>query len=111
MDLTRDCLTGELLEPNVDGRLDQWHATELHIPAGKDLAGDGACRSNHEIRTDTKDRVIGRLQEGVQALRAAIGTLPSHICPAALARCPIGLGRYILRRKATNDQVGDPCGD
>ena len=111
MHFASDRLASELLKSEVNGRFDQWHATELHIAAGEDLAGDGARCANHEIGANTKDGVIGRLKEGVQALRAAIGAIPGHVCPAALTRCAIGLGCHILCREAANDQIGDPCRD
>ena len=49
MHLTVDRLAGKLLEAEVNGCFDQRHAAELHIAAGKDLAGDWACCANHEI--------------------------------------------------------------
>ena len=42
-------LSCELLEAEVNGRIDQRHATELHVTAGEDLASDRACRTDDQI--------------------------------------------------------------
>ena len=111
MHFASDRLAGELLESEVNRCFNQWHATELHIAAGEDLASDRARGTDHKIGADTENGVIGRLKEGVQSLRSAIGAVPGDICSAALARSAIGLGCNILRCEAANDQIGDPCRD
>ena len=111
MDLACDRLYGELLQPEVDGRFDEWHPTKLHVATGEDLASDRARGTNHEIGANAKDGVIGRLKEGVQALRAAIGAVPGDVCPAALTRCAVGLGCNTLLREPADNQIGDPCRD
>lgn len=111
MNLASDRLAGELLESEVNRCFNQWHATELHVAAGEDLASDRARGTDHKIGANAEDGVIGRLKEGVQSLRSAIGAVPGDICSAALARCAIRLCCYVLRCEAANDQIGDPCRD
>ena len=102
-------LAGEFLESEVHRCFDEGHAAELHITAREDLASDGAGCANHEIGANTKDGVIRRLKERIQALRSTVGPVPGNVRSAALARCAIGLGCDILRRETANDEIGDAC--
>ena len=109
--LAFDRLAGELLKSEVNGCFNQRHAAKLHVTPREDLASDRTRGANHKVGSHAQDGIIRRLEQGVQAFRTSIGAVPGHICPAALTCCAIGLRRYILRRKATNDEIGNRCRD
>jgi hypothetical protein len=105
--LTINSAPRELLKPEVNGRFDQRHSTKLNVAAREDLSSDGTRRADHEVGSNTKDGVISRLKEGVQALRAAISAIPSNFRSTALSRRTISLRRHILRRESANHEIGN----
>jgi hypothetical protein len=66
------CLSRELLQTVIYGRLNQRTTTKVIRFAGEDLNARGASGTNGEVREHAKHGVIGGLKECIQALRTTL---------------------------------------